>query len=155
MNKEIKKNVRIANKKASFQFNFFKKFVAGIMLNGTEVKAIRLSNVSINEAFCYLKKGELFIKNMNISEYTLGTYLNHKPNRERKLLLNKRELVIIENKVKERGWTIIPIELSFSETGFVKIEIALAQGKKLFDKRNSIKERDDKRSLARLKKNFN
>ena len=155
MNKEIKKNVKISNKKAFFQFNFFKKFSAGIMLQGTEVKAIRLHNVSINEAFCYLNKGELYIKNMNISEYTLGTYMNHKPNRERKLLLNKKELKVIENKVKEKGWTIIPLELSFSETGFVKLEIALAQGKKLFDKRNDLKEKDQKRDLSRLKKKFN
>lgn len=154
MDSKIKKNINISNKKALFLYNILKKYVAGIVLNGTEVKAVRMSNVSINEAFCYFKKSELYIKNMNISEYSLGTYLNHKPNRERKLLLNKKELKILENKIKERGFTIIPIELKISETGFVKLEIGLAQGKKVFDKRQSIKEQDNKRELDRLKKLF-
>lgn len=154
MDSKIKKNINISNKKALFLYNILKKYVAGIVLNGTEVKAVRMSNVSINEAFCYFKKSELYIKNMNISEYSLGTYLNHKPNRERKLLLNKKELKILENKIKERGFTIIPIELKMSETGFVKLEIGLAQGKKVFDKRQSIKEKDNKRELDRLKKLF-
>jgi SsrA-binding protein len=154
MDSKIKKNINISNKKALFLYNILKKYVAGIVLNGTEVKAVRMSNVSINEAFCYFKKSELYVKNMNISEYSLGTYLNHKPNRERKLLLNKKELKILENKIKERGFTIIPIELKMSETGFVKLEIGLAQGKKVFDKRQSIKEKDNKRELDRLKKLF-
>jgi SsrA-binding protein len=154
MDSKIKKNINISNKKAHFLYNILKKYVAGIILNGTEVKAIRMSNVSINEAFCYFKKSELYVKNMNISEYSLGTYLNHKPNRERKLLLNKKELKTLENKIKERGFTIIPIELKISETGFVKLEIGLAQGKKVFDKRQSIKEKDNKRELDRLKKLF-
>jgi SsrA-binding protein len=154
MDLKIKKNIQISNKKAHFLYDIQKKYVAGIVLNGTEVKAIRMSSVSINEAFCYFKKSELYVKNMNISEYKFGTYLNHKPNRERKLLLNKKELKALENKIKERGFTIIPIELKMSETGYVKLEIGLAQGKKVFDKRQSIKEKDNKRELDRLKKRF-
>jgi len=152
--KDIKNNVQVSNKKANFLFNIIKKYKAGIMLRGTEVKAIRMNQVNLNDAFCYFKKGELYIKNLNISEYKLGTIHNHVPNRERKLLLNKRELEALDSKIKERGYTIIPTELNFSETGYVKIGIALAQGKKVFDKRNTIKERDAKRNLDRMKTRF-
>lgn len=154
MNKEIKGQVRVSNKKASFLYNLLKKYMTGICLRGTEVKAIRMGKVSINEAFCYFKKDELYVKNMNISEYDFGTYLNHTPNRERKLLLRKSELNQLLNKVKERGLTIVPVELSINERGFVKLEVALAQGKKVFDKRDAIKNRDNKRDLDRLRKTF-
>ncbi len=154
MQKEIKGVVRIANKKAGFQFNLLKKYAAAIELKGTEVKAIRMSRVSINEAFCYFKKDELFIKNMNIGEYDYGTYLNHMPNRERKLLLRKSEINQLLAKVKERGLTIIPLELWINDRGFIKLDISLAQGKKVFDKRTSIKDRENKRSLDRMKKQF-
>lgn len=154
MHKEIKGAIRIPNKKASFQYNLLKKYSAGIELKGTEVKAIRMSKVSINEAFCYFKKDEVFIKNMNVGEYDFGSYLNHNPNRERKLLLKKTEINQLHTKVKERGYTIIPLELWINERGFVKLDIALAQGKKVFDKRTSIKDRENKRSMDRMKKEY-
>ena len=155
MNKEIKGHIRIANKKAGFLYNLLKKYSAGIILGGTEVKAIRMGRVSINEAFCYFKKSELFIKNMNVGEYDFGTYLNHTPNRERKLLLKKSEINQLLTKVKERGLTIVPVELSINERGFIKIEISLAQGKKVFDKRDAIKNKDNKREMDRMKKKLN
>lgn len=155
MNKEIKGQIRIANKKASFLYNLVKKYSAGIMLRGTEVKAVRMGRVSINEAFCYFRKSELYIKNMNVGEYDFGTYLNHIPNRERKLLLKKSEINQLLIKVKERGLTIVPVELSINERGFIKIEISLAQGKKVFDKRDAIKNKDNKREMDRMKKKLN
>lgn len=155
MNKEIKGQIRIANKKAGFLYNLVKKYSAGIILRGTEVKAIRMGRVSINEAFCYFRKEELFIKNMNVGEYDFGTYLNHVPNRERKLLLKTSEINQLLSKVKERGLTIVPVELSINERGFVKIEISLAQGKKVFDKRDAIKNKDNKREMDRMKKKLN
>lgn len=154
MQKKVNKNIHIVNKKATFLFNILKKYTAGIILKGTEVKAIRLSAVSINEAYCYFKANELYIKNMNIGEYKHGTYMNHIPNRERKLLLNKKELNSLLIKIKEKGLTIIPLSIKISETEYVKIEIGLAQGKKMFDKRNAIKEKDQKRNLDRIKKQF-
>ncbi|MCE2964004.1 MAG: SsrA-binding protein SmpB [Chitinophagales bacterium] len=155
MNKEIKGQIRIANKKAGFLYNLVKKYSAGIILQGTEVKAIRMGRVSINEAFCYFKKSELFIKNMNVGEYDFGTYLNHLPNRERKLLLKKSEINQLLQKVKEKGLTIVPVELSINERGFIKIEVSLAQGKKVFDKRDAIKNKDNKREMDRMKKKLN
>lgn len=154
MNKDIKGQIRIANKKAGFLYNLVKKYTAGIMLYGTEVKAIRMGKVSINEAFCYFRKSELYIKNMNVGEYDFGTYLNHVPTRERKLLLKKSEINQLLNKVKEKGLTIVPVELLLTERGFVKIQISLAQGKKVFDKRESIKTKDNKREMERIRKNL-
>lgn len=155
MHKEIKGQIRITNKKAGFLYNLVKKYSAGIILQGTEVKAIRMGRVSINEAFCYFKKSELFIKNMNVGEYDFGTYLNHLPNRERKLLLKKSEINQLLQKVKEKGLTIVPVELSINERGFIKIEVSLAQGKKVFDKRDAIKNKDNKREMDRMKKKLN
>jgi SsrA-binding protein len=154
MNKEIKSHIKIGNKKASFLYNLLKKYSAGIILTGTEVKAMRMSKVSINEAFCYFKQNELYIKNMNISEYNYGTIHNHPPNRERKLLLRKSEINQLMTKVKERGYTIVPIELTINERGFIKLEVSLAQGKKVFDKRDAIKDRDNKRDMDRIKKSY-
>jgi SsrA-binding protein len=114
-----------------------------------------MGRVSINEAFCYFKKSELFIKNMNVGEYDFGTYLNHLPNRERKLLLKKSEINQLLQKVKEKGLTIVPVELSINERGFIKIEVSLAQGKKVFDKRDAIKNKDNKREMDRMKKKLN
>ncbi len=154
MNKEIKAQIKIGNKKASFLYNLLKKYSSGIILTGTEVKAMRMGRVSINEAFCYFRQNELYIKNMNIGEYANGTYLNHAPTRERKLLLRKSEIIQLLTKVKEKGYTIVPIELTINERGFIKLEISLAQGKKVFDKRNHIKDKDNKREMDRIKKNF-
>mgnify|MGYP000160814872 CR=1 FL=1 len=151
---EIKKPrlTEIRNKRVEFEFKLLNTFEAGLVLTGTEVKSLREGHANLNDAYCYLKQGELFIKNMFISEYDLGTYNNHDPRRPRKLLLNKGELSKLQKKVKEKGFTIVPIRLYFSERGLAKIEIALAQGKKSFDKRDSIKEKDNKRDLDRLKR---
>ncbi|HEB61558.1 MAG TPA: SsrA-binding protein SmpB [Bacteroidetes bacterium] len=149
----IKKNIEIKNKKASFEYHLLQKFEAGIVLSGTEVKSIRDGKANINEAYCQFdKNGELWIKNMHISEYKLGTYYNHEPKRDRKLLLKKTELKKLFRKVMEKGLTIVPIRVYFSERGLVKIEISIAQGKRSYDKRNSIKEKDMKREGNRLKK---
>jgi SsrA-binding protein len=151
---KIKGDIRVDNKKASFLFNIIKKYTSAIELRGTEVKAIRTGKISINEGFCYFRKDELYIKNMNVGEYEYGSYLNHQPNRERKLLLRKQEINGLLAKVKERGLTIIPLSLWINERGFIKLDIALAQGKKVFDKRNSIKDRENKRSMDRMKKEY-
>ncbi len=144
-----KNNINIVNRKARFEYEFLETFIAGIVLTGTEIKSIRNGKASIAEAYCFLKNGELFIKNMYIAEYEQGTYNNHDPLRVRKLLLNKHELKKLERKKKDVGITIIPVRLFINEKGLAKLEIALAKGKKLHDKRQSIKERDVKRDLAR------
>lgn len=147
--KPYKSPVVIANKKASFNFQLMESFHAGIMLSGTEVKPLREGKASLNDSFCFFRKGELWIKNLHISEYKYGNYNNHEPLRIRKLLLNKREMQRLQEKVKERGLTIVPVQIYFNERGFAKIEIALARGKKTFDKRESIKERDTKKMMDR------
>lgn len=151
----MKNTVNIKNKKAKFEYEILDKYTAGIVLTGTEIKSIRNSKASISESFCeFNEKGELFIINMTIEEYLYGNYYNHKPKAERKLLLNKRELRKLEKEVKNVGLTIVPLRLFINEKGFAKLDIALAKGKKLFDKRNTIKDRDNKRNLDRIKKNF-
>jgi SsrA-binding protein len=128
-------------------------YTAGIILSGTEVKALREGRANISDSFCYFFRDELYIKGMHISEYKQGTYNNHEPKRVRKLLLNKAEIKRLQAKAKEKGFSIVPVQLHESaETGFIKLEIAFAQGKKYFDKRNSIKDRDGKRELDRMKK---
>ncbi|MBK0404778.1 SsrA-binding protein SmpB [Adhaeribacter sp. BT258] len=145
----IKKHVNIVNRRASFEYQFLVKYTAGIMLKGTEIKAIREGNVTMSDAFCTFHNNGLWLHNMHIAKFTEGTYNNHEPVRERKLLLNKRELVQLEKKSHEQGLTIIPIRVFISERGFAKVEIALARGKKLFDKREDIKAKDQKRELDR------
>lgn len=144
--------VNIRNKRASFEFEFIETFVAGLQLTGTEVKSIRQSKASIAEAYCYFNRNELFIKNMNIAEYSFGNRFNHETKRERKLLLTKKELHKLQRKIKEKGLTIIPIHLFLNEKGWAKIKIALAKGKKVYDKRNDIKEKDMKRDMDRIRK---
>ena len=146
------KTLEVTNRKARYQYQFIANYEAGIILTGTEIKSIRQGNVNLNDAYCTFKKGELFIQSMYIKEYKYATYFNHEPRRIRKLLLKKGELKKLEKRVKERGFTIVPYRLFISERGFAKIEVALAQGKKSFDKRNYIKEKDQKRDLARMKK---
>lgn len=148
----FKKQVNITNRKAKFEYHLTEMLEAGIMLKGTELKSIRLNNVNMVDAFCYFKEGELYIANLYIAPYEQGTYNNHEPRRERKLLLKKRELKKWLKRVEEKGFTIVPYKLYFSERGHAKLEIALAQGKKAPDKRASIKERDAKRELDRIKK---
>ena len=139
----------IRNKKASFEYNFLSSYKAGIMLTGTEIKSIRDGKVSLNDAFCIFMNEDLWIKNLHISEYKQGSYNNHEPKRIRKLLLNKSELLKIQSKIKEKGITIIPIQIFFNERGIAKIEIALAKGKKMFDKREDIKKKDVEREMSR------
>jgi SsrA-binding protein len=142
-------NLNIKNKKARYEYTFLEQFTAGIQLTGTEIKSIRASQVSIAEAYCHFKKEELFIKGMHIAEYDPGSYNNHDPLRERKLLLNKRELEKLLKKLKNKGLTIVPLRLFINENGFAKIDIALAQGKKMHDKRDSLKEKDIQRDIDR------
>ena len=151
----MQKNINIQNKKARFLYEILDKYTAGIVLTGTEIKSIRSSKASIAESFCeFNEKGELFVINATIEEYAFGNYYNHRPKAERKLLLSKRELKKLHKEVQSSGLTIIPLRLLINEKGFAKLEIALAKGKKLFDKRETIKDRDNKRDLDRIKKNF-
>lgn len=143
--------VSIKNKRAKFEYEFVETFVAGIVLKGTEIKSIREGKVNLQDGYCQFQKGELFVKNVHISPYEQGTYLNHEPTRERKLLLNKRELLKLRKKSEEKGLTIIPFKLFTTDRGFAKIEIALAKGKKIHDKRHSLKDKDLKREINDLK----
>ncbi|WP_120200820.1 SsrA-binding protein SmpB [Ichthyenterobacterium magnum] len=152
----MQKNINIQNKKARFLYEILDKYTAGIVLTGTEIKSIRNSKASIAESFCeFNDKGELFVINMNIEEYAYGNYYNHRPKAERKLLLNKKELKKLQKDVQAKGLAIVPLRLFINENGFAKVDIALAKGKKLFDKRETMKDRDNKRDLARIKKSFN
>ncbi|MEH6536236.1 MAG: SsrA-binding protein SmpB [Psychroserpens sp.] len=147
------KPVNIKNKKAKFEYEILDTYTAGIVLTGTEIKSIRDSKASIAEGFCeFNDRGELFVINMTIQEYVFGNYYNHKPKAERKLLLNKRELKKLEKEVNIKGNSIIPLRLFVNDKGLAKLEIALGKGKKLFDKRDTIKDRDNKRDLDRIKK---
>lgn len=151
----MKKSVNILNKKARFSYDLLDTYTAGIVLTGTEIKSIRASKASIAESFCeFNEQGELFVINMTVQEYDYGNHFNHRPKAERKLLLNKKELKKLEKEVKNTGLTIVPLKLFINEKGFAKLQIALAKGKKLFDKRESIKDRENKRNLDRIKKNF-
>ncbi|MDR0420017.1 MAG: SsrA-binding protein SmpB [Prevotellaceae bacterium] len=141
--------IEILNKKASFEFILFEKFTAGIVLYGTEIKSIRAGKASIVESYCYFIDGQLFIRGMHIAEYWWGNLNNHDPRRERKLLLNAKEIDKLLRRTKERGFTIVPIKLFISENGYAKLEIALARGKKIYDKRESIKEKDIRRTMER------
>ena len=144
-------NINIKNKKASFEYNFIDKFVAGIVLQGSEMKSIRDGKVNLQASYCIIHNNEAFVKEMHISQYKQASYNNHEPKRERKLLLSKREIKKLAEKSQEQGLTIVPIRLFVTNKGLAKLEIALAKGKKLHDKRHDIKEKDLKRDLARLK----
>ena len=143
--------VNIKNRKASYEYQFIDTFVAGIMLVGTEIKSIRNNKANISDAHCVFNGNELFVKNLHIAEYNNGGQNNHEPKRERKLLLNKQELKKMLGKVKEKGNSIIPIRLFINEKGKAKLEIALAKGKKVYDKRESIKEKDQKKDMERIR----
>ena len=149
---EFKKQVHIVNRKAKHEYYFKDMYEAGLMLKGTEVKSIRLNNAHLADAYCYFRNGELFVRNIYIAPYENGSYNNHEPLRERKVLLKKQELKKLFKKKEEKGMTIIPYKIYFSDRGFVKLEIALAEGKKQYDKRATIRERDNKRVLDRMKK---
>ncbi len=148
---KILNQVNIRNKKASFSYELLEKFVAGMVLTGSEIKSIRQGKASLQEAYCVLHGSELFIRSMNISMYKDAGANNHDPIRERKLLLNKKELKKIRKKLDEKGLTVVPLRLFINDRGLAKLEVSVAKGKKIYDKRNSIKEKDQKRDLSRLK----
>ena len=152
-----KKNIKpspinIKNKRATFDFEFIDTFTAGIVLTGTEIKSIRLGKASLVDTFCYFNHGELWVKNMNISQYSYGSYNNHVERRERKLLLNKKELRNLEAETKAPGFTIVPVRLFINEKGLAKLVIAVARGKQEYDKRQSIKDKEDRREMDRAMK---
>ena len=141
--------MELINKRAGFDYYFDARYVAGLVLSGTEVKSLRSGKVSFNDSYCFFNRGELYVKSLHISEYAFGTLTNHQPLQERKLLLTKKELKKLENKSKEKGYSIIPIRIFFSESGYAKLEIGLGKGKKEYDKRNVIKERESDRTMKR------
>lgn len=144
--------INIKNKKAKFEYEFLEKFTAGLQLFGTEIKSIRAGKASIMEGYCFVNNGEVFIKNMYIAEYEQASYNNHEPRRDRKLLLNRTEIDKLVKKKKDVGLTIIPLSLFINGKGFAKLDIALAKGKKIHDKRHDLKAKDDKRSMDRAMK---
>ena len=143
-------SINIKNKKASYDYTFIDTYTAGIVLTGTEIKSIRLGKASLVDTFCYFSNGEWWVKNMNITEYFYGSYNNHQARRDRKLLLTKKELEKLQRAIKDPGFTIVPSRMFINDRGLCKVVIALAKGKKEFDKRQSLKDRDDKREMARM-----
>lgn len=141
--------MEISNRKAYHDYFFETKYVAGIALSGTEVKSLRAGKASFVDAYCFFNRGELFVKSLHISEYNYGTYNNHQPLQERKLLLTKRELKKLEAKSKEKGYSIIPLKIFLTDKGLFKMEIGLGKGKKAYDKRETIKERETERDIKR------
>ena len=141
--------MEISNRKAYYEYFFEQTYIAGLVLSGTEIKSLRAGKASFNDSYCVFQNGELFVKSLHISEYSFGTYTNHEPMQERKLLLNKRELQKLEAKTKEKGYSIIPLKIFLAESGYFKMEIGLGKGKKNYDKRESIKERETDRDIKR------
>ena len=141
--------MEISNRKAYYEYFFEASYIAGMVLSGTEIKSLRAGKASFNDSYCMFHNGELYVKSLHISEYAFGTYTNHEPLQERKLLLNKRELRKLESKIKEKGYSIIPLRIFLSEKGLAKMEIGLGKGKKVYDKRNTIKEREADRDVKR------
>ena len=159
MNKEEellrkKSPVQIKNKKASFEYFFMETFTAGIVLTGTEIKSIRMGKASLVDTFCFINNGEIWVKGMNISPYFYGSYNNHEAKRDRKLLLNKREIHKLQEATKQIGYTIVPTLVFIDKNGRAKMDIALAKGKKEFDKRQTLKEQEDRREMDRAMKRF-
>ena len=144
---KISNKVLIKNKRASFDYEFIETFTAGIVLTGTEIKSIRLGKASLVDTYCMVENREVWVKNMYIAEYFYGTYNNHVARRDRKLLLNRKEIRSLESAAKNSGFTIVPTKLFINDKGLVKVVIAIAKGKKEYDKRQTLKERDDKRSM--------
>ncbi len=149
MKEKIHNNIQIKNKRATFDYELLDTFTAGIVLTGTEIKSVRLGKASLVDAYCLVERGELWVKNMYIAEYFYGTYNNHSARRDRKLLLTRKELKKIEGESKNSGFTIIPVRLFLNEKGLAKVVVAIAKGKKEYDKRDSLKERDDRREMDR------
>jgi SsrA-binding protein len=151
----MKGNIVIKNKRAEFDYEFLEKYTAGIVLFGTEIKSIRAGKASLVDSYCYFTGDELYIRGLHISEYWWGNLNNHDPKRERKLLLTRKELNKLHKKIKEKGLTIIATKLYIAENGYAKLVIGLARGKKSYDKRESIKEKDIQRDLKRVERNYN
>lgn len=149
MPKKPTADINIKNRKAEYEYHLLSTFTAGIVLTGTEIKSIRAGKVNLTDSYCSFINGELWAHNIHISEYANGSYNNHEPKRDRKLLLNKKELKKIQSKLNDRGMTVIPTRMWINENGYAKLDIALARGKKMFDKRDSIKEKDQRRAAAR------
>lgn len=147
-------SVNILNKRARFEYHLLDKYVAGIQLKGTEIKSIRNGKASILEAFCVIEDGEVYIRNMHISPYSNASFYQHKPKADRKLLLSKKEIKKLQKGLETKGYTIVPLRIFMNDKGYAKLEISLAQGKKLYDKRQDLKEKDDKRAIDRIKKSF-
>ncbi|MDN3202887.1 SsrA-binding protein [Algoriphagus sediminis] len=148
--KKFEAIVNIKNRKASYQFEFIDKYVAGMVLKGTEIKSIRENKVSLAESFCVFHRGELFVRQMHIAPYSMAASYNHEAVRDRKLLLNKKELEKLKSKSAEKGLTMIPVRIFINDRGLAKMEIALGRGKKLHDKRQDLKEKDAKREIQRM-----
>jgi SsrA-binding protein len=146
---KLNNTVNIENRRAKFDFQFLDVLVAGLVLTGTEIKSIREGKAALSDSFCYFKKNELYVRNLHISEYSEASFKNHEPTRERKLLLNKHELNKLSKKMVDKGLTIVPIRLFINDKGYAKLEIALAKGKKLYDKRDDIKKKDIEREMNR------
>ncbi|MCE7864149.1 MAG: SsrA-binding protein SmpB [Cyclobacteriaceae bacterium] len=149
--KRFSNTINVRNKQATFNYELLDKFIAGIVLRGTEIKSIREGKVNLQDGYCYFSRGELFVKGISITPYAQGTHYNHEAGRERKLLMKKSELLKLESKVEEKGLTLIPVRLFINDRGLAKLEVGLGKGKKTHDKRESIKERDVKRELNRIK----
>ena len=146
---KAKSRIEIKNKKASFEYEFIERFVAGIVLSGTEIKSIRAGKASLVDSYCYFSGTELYVKNMNVAEYWWGRFNRHDPRRDRKLLLTKKELRKLARSIKEKGLTVVPVKLFIADNGYAKLDIALARGKREFDKRQSIKDKDMRRERDR------
>ena len=146
--------VNITNRKAEHEYYFEQELEAGIILTGTEIKSIRMGYANINDAYCMIEQNELYVRGLHISEYSAGSYFNHEAKRTRKLLLRKPEINKLIKKLKEKGLTIIPFKMYVNDRGFCKLKIALARGKKTFDKRETLKEKDNKREMDRVKKDY-
>ena len=142
--------ITIKNKRASFDYELLETFTAGIVLTGTEIKSIRLGKASLVDTFAIVERGEVWVKNMYVAEYAFGTYNNHAPRRDRKLLLNRKEIRRLQTAAKDRGFTLVPTRLFINERGLAKLVLAIARGKKEYDKRQSIRERDDRREMDRM-----
>jgi SsrA-binding protein len=149
---KLKSNIRILNKKAKFEYIILDRYTAGIQLFGTEIKSIREGKASLVDSYCAVEHGEMYVKQMHIAEYRFGSYANHEAKRDRKLLLQRREIRKLEKATKDTGKTIIPLELFINDKGLAKMEIALCQGKHSYDKRQSLREADDKREVAQALK---
>ncbi|MFN6039987.1 MAG: SsrA-binding protein SmpB [Bacteroidota bacterium] len=146
---KILKTIEIKNRRASFDFAFLETYIAGMVLKGSEIKSIRQGKANLSDSYCVITNGEIFVRNLQITEYEKSTHYGHEPGRDRKLLLNGSEIKKLEKKLKDQGLTIVPVKLFINEKGFAKLEIALAKGKKAYDKREDIKKKDIQREISR------